>query len=129
MSMIVGTAQQTSGTHAATINRWAKKIIDDNPNKLYMYVGLNRSPRTMLDDGVTQGRRLNDVNAPHSRHRPDIIAVYWDPASNSPKVELYEIPSPGQNDPQVLVNKMNIIMSELPPSWRTTVRQIIPLDP
>jgi hypothetical protein len=123
------TAQDVAGTtHAATITRWATKLVDDAPNKQYLYVGLNRSLRTMVDEGA-DGKRL--VTGFYSKHRPDILAVYWDPVARVPKVEFYEVPSAGQGANE-LVQKMRAAMNNIPAAYRTIVTaqvNVIPKDP
>ena len=119
-ALIVGEPQLTSGTHKETVLRIARELAAD-PQGNYLYIGMNRSWRTMVADGATGARLTNNTN------RPDIIAVRWEPNTNSFRVDAWEVPS-GDQTLQEMQDKLDADMLAIPQEYRGNIFSV-PQDP
>ncbi|MBB6429911.1 PKD domain-containing protein [Algisphaera agarilytica] len=137
-TLVLGTAQETGGTHAATISRITNDMLKNAPaHKEYLYVGLNRSLRTMLDTGeaLNGSKPTRLFNDQFYRHRPDIFAVYRDKNSGLLKVELHEVVSQTQlseTSRQAIQQNLDDMMAQigrLSGSLVTPVTKLHDMDP
>jgi len=136
-ALIVGTAQDVllhasglSSTHARTINNVVGELarngriaaITTMPTRNYVYIGMNRSVRTMVANAA-EGTRFESC----SRLRPDIVAV-WRDANGNIGVDMFEVRSGGQlRGP--LLNVLQSIRDDLPAGVVRGVIDVLELEP
>ena len=116
--LLVGTAQHIQGAggiplprHHTTIERLVTEMcetgriaaVTDMPTRNYLYIGMNRSVRTMVANAET-GQRF----ATCSSNRPDILGV-WRDAQGRIGVDMFEVRSGTQGGETLLTHLRNTI--------------------
>ncbi|MFN7022559.1 MAG: hypothetical protein ACK4WH_14705, partial [Phycisphaerales bacterium] len=131
--LLVGKAQQVTGpadAHVRTINRLADEMaqhgrilsLGSMPTRNYLYIGMNRSVRTMVANGQT-GARFESC----SRKRPDLTGL-WIDAQGRSGVDMFEVASGGQ-DRVGLTAALDQVMRTLPQGVTRGVRESFNRDP